>query len=130
MLLVARTTVRLTKTLELLRKSYFKTSLLSWPIITFNYIELSFQLFSSSSDETFKLVARHFNDVHRYFDKISCLNYNHSEKIIDIFRFCIRRNPFLSKYLDKTTEDFDESQSNLMEKHKLVQALILHHNHH
>ena len=73
--------------------------------ITFNYIDLSFYLPRSSCDETFKLIARHLSD----------LNFNYSEKIIDIFRFCIRRDAFLSKYLDKTTDGIDESQSNLME---------------
>ena len=53
--------------------------------ITFNYIDLSFQLFPSSSDETFKLVAQHLDDLRRYYDKKSFLNLNHSEKIIDIF---------------------------------------------
>ena len=40
---------------------------------------------------------------------------NTAEKIIDIFRFCIRSDPYLSKHLDKTTEGVDESQSNLIE---------------
>ena len=83
--------------------------------ITFNYIDLSFQLFPVSSDEVFKLIARHLNDLRKYYDRKACLNFNHSEKIFDIFRFCLRRDPYLSKYLDVTTEGLDESQSNLME---------------
>ena len=41
--------------------------------ITFNYIDLCFQLYSSSSDQTFKLVARHLNDLRRYYNKKSSL---------------------------------------------------------
>ena len=78
-------------------------------------VDLSCHLFPSSSNETFKLNARHLNDLRRLYEKQSCLNLNHSEKILDIFRFCIRRNPVLSKYLDKNLEGFDNSQSNPME---------------
>ena len=39
--------------------------------ITFKYIDLSFQLFPLSSDETFKLVARHLKDLRRYYDEKS-----------------------------------------------------------
>ena len=67
----------------------------------FNYIDLLFQLFLESSDETFTLVARHMNDLRKYYDKKSCLNLNHSEKVIDICRFCIIRDTILYKCLEK-----------------------------
>ena len=47
--------------------------------LTFNYIDLSFQLFPLSSDETFKLIARHLNDLCKYYNRKACLNLNHSE---------------------------------------------------
>ena len=71
--------------------------------ITFNYI-----------DETFTLVARHLDHLSRYYDKKSCLNQNHSEKIIDIFRFGITKDAILSKSLDKSFKGFDNSRSNQM----------------
>ena len=57
--------------------------------ITFNYIHLSFQLFPSTSDETFTLVARYLDDLHRYYDKVM--------------------------YLDKSFKCFDNSRSNEMD---------------
>ena len=50
----------------------------------------------------------------KYYDKKSCLNLKHSEVIIDVFRFCIRKDPDLSKYLEKRTvsrETFQSSES-------------------
>ena len=38
----------------------------------------------------------------------------HSEKVIDILRFCIRRDTMLSKYLDKDFASFDSALSNQM----------------
>ena len=81
--------------------------------LMFNYMDLSFQLFPSSSDETFKIIAKNLNELQRYYDRKSCLNLGHSDKIIDIFRYCIRKDNFLSKYLDKNTESLDNSKSNL-----------------
>ena len=48
------------------------------------------------------------------YDKKSCLNLKHSEVIIDVFRFCIRKDPDLSTYLEKRTvsrETFQSSES-------------------
>ena len=36
----------------------------------------------------------------------------HSEVILDVFRFCIRRDPVLSKLLDERPESLDVFQSN------------------
>ena len=54
---------------------------------TFNYVDLSFQLFPLSFDETFTLVARHLDELRRYYDEKSCFNLNHSKNIIDILDF-------------------------------------------
>ena len=75
----------------------------------FNYIDLSFQLFSGPTDETFATVLRHMNDLRKYCDRKSSLNVQHSEKIIDIFRFWIRKDKVLSKVLDNKFSGFDES---------------------
>ena len=60
--------------------------------------------------------------------KKACLNHDHSEKIIDVFRYCIRRDPYLAKYLDKQNEGFDTSQN--MEKAQTGSNTMLRHNHH
>ena len=39
------------------------------------------------------------------------LDMDHSEKIIDIFRYCIRKDPYLAKYLDQQTEGVDRNQN-------------------
>ena len=41
--------------------------------LTFNYIDLSFQLFPSSSDESFRMIAKYLHELRRYCDKKSCL---------------------------------------------------------
>ena len=41
-------------------------SILSIMETIFNYIDLSFQLFPTSTDETFNLVDRHMNDLRKY----------------------------------------------------------------
>ena len=80
----------------------------------FYYMDLSFQLFSDAIDETYAIVAWHMNDLRKYYDKKACLNFNHSEKMIDIFRFCIRRDKLLSKCLDKDFAGFDMAKENAM----------------
>ena len=48
------------------------------------------------------------NDLHKYYNRKSSLDVQHSEKIIDIFRFCIRKDKVLPKVLDKFSTGFDE----------------------
>ena len=52
----------------------------------------------------------------KYYDKKACLNLKHSEVIIDVFRFCIRKDPDLFTYLEKRivsreTFQFRESEA-------------------
>ena len=75
--------------------------------LTFNYMDLFFQLYPATSDETFKKAARLVKELCRYYDKKSCLNLKHSGMIIDVFRYCIRGHPDLSKYLDESPESLD-----------------------
>ena len=37
--------------------------------LMFNYMDVYFQLFPSSSDETFKIITQHLNELQRYPDK-------------------------------------------------------------
>ena len=136
LLLVARTTLRLMKTLECLRILVFQTFLLLWPASvntkrifqnqqtllwrqmgwkiakTMNWCQvLSKECWISTWKwtkwkEKFSPCQKEWN---------ACLNLKHSEKIIDIFRNCIRRDPGLSKLLDKSTESLDESKSILID---------------
>ena len=46
-----------------------------------------------------------------YYDRKASLNPGHSEKIIDVFRYCIRTGPYLAKYLDQEPEGVDKNQN-------------------
>ena len=74
----------------------------------FNCSDLSLQLFSGSSDETFGIVHRQMNELRIYYDRKATPNVHHSEKIIDVFRFCIRKDKVLSKMLDKDFTGFND----------------------
>ena len=78
--------------------------------VVFNYIDHSFQLFPTSSDEAYRTRAKYLHSIRRYYDKKASLNPNHREKIIDVFRYCIRKDPYLAKYLDQQTEGVDKKQ--------------------
>ena len=54
--------------------------------MVFNYIDLSFQLFPTSSDEAYITHAKYLQSLRRYCDKKASLNPDHSEKIIDVFK--------------------------------------------
>ena len=42
-------------------------------------------------------------DLCKYYDKKACLNLKHTDTIIDVFRFCIRKDQVLSKSLERRT---------------------------
>ena len=79
--------------------------------VVFNCIDLSFQLFPTSSDEAYRTHAKYLHSLWKYYDRKASLNPDHSESIIDIFRYCIRKDPYLAKYLDQQTEGVDEAQN-------------------
>ena len=80
--------------------------------LVFNYMDLFFQILPNNSESSYKKMMR---ELCRYYDKKSCLNLKHSEVIIDVFRFCIRKDPDLSKYLEKRTVSLETIQSNTSE---------------
>jgi len=41
--------------------------------------------------------------LRKYYDKKACLNTKHTESIIDVFRFCVRKDQALSKMLERRT---------------------------
>ena len=58
----------------------------------FNFIDLSVQLFSGPIDDNVAALFKQMNRLRRYYDSKATLNIHNSENIIDIFRFCIRKN--------------------------------------
>ena len=53
--------------------------------LVFNYIDLSFQLFPTSSDEAYRTHAKFLHSLRRYYDKKASLNPDHNETIRDVF---------------------------------------------
>ena len=43
------------------------------------------------------------------------LNMRHSEKNNDVFRYCIRKDPFLAKHLDQQTDGIDKSPTTVID---------------
>ena len=87
--------------------------------LLFNYIDLSFpfQLFPTSedmpiiTDEAFNTHAKYLHSLRMHYDKKSSLNPEHSERLIDVFRYCIRKDPYLAKQLDQEPAGFDNTQN-------------------
>ena len=73
----------------------------------FNFIDLSFQRFDDPFDDNAATLLKKLNELRRYYDRKSTLNVHHSETIIDIFRFCVRKDRVLSKALDGDFTGFD-----------------------
>ena len=71
----------------------------------FNFIDSSFQLFSDPIDDNVATLFKKLNELRRYYDSKATLNVHHSENIIDIFRFCVRK--VLSKALNSDFTEFD-----------------------
>ena len=68
--------------------------------LIFNFIDLSFQLCNSPVNNNAATLLKKLNELMRYYDKKSTLNVHHSETIIDIFRFCVRKDMILSAALN------------------------------
>ena len=84
--------------------------------LVFNYMDLFFQIQPNSTDESFKKAAVLMQNLRRYYDKKACLNTKHTESIIDVFRFCVRKDQLLSKTLERRTtiRETDETKSESM----------------
>ena len=79
--------------------------------VVFNYIDLTFQLLPATSDEAYTKHATYLHTLLRYYDKKSSFSMSHSEKIKDVFRYCIRKDPYLAKHLDQQNDGIDKSQN-------------------
>ena len=86
--------------------------------LMFNYMDLFFQIQPTSNDESFKKAAAFMQQLRKYYDKNACLNSKHTESIIDVFRFCVRKDQALSKMLErrKTIREPDEAKFEGMEE--------------
>ena len=79
--------------------------------LVFNYMDLFFQIHPSSTEESYKKAAKMMQELCKYYDKKACLNLKHTEIIIDVFRFCIRKDQVLSKYLERRTASRETGES-------------------
>ena len=75
--------------------------------VIFNFIDLSFQMYDGSFDDNVATLLKKLNELRRYYDKKSTLNVHHREDVIDIFRFCVRKDMILSAVLNSNFEGFD-----------------------
>ena len=60
--------------------------------LVFNYMDSFFQIQPNITEESFKKAAKMMDKLRRYYDKKACLNMKHTEIIIDVFRFCVRKD--------------------------------------
>ena len=74
-------------------------------------MNLFFQTHQSNTEESYKKAAKMMRELCRYYDKKACLNLKHTETIIDVFRFCIRKDQILSKSLERRTASRDPSET-------------------
>ena len=61
----------------------------------FNFIDVSFQLLDGPVDDNVALLIRKLTVLRKYYDEKATLNMHHSESIIDLFRFCARKDRIL-----------------------------------
>ena len=72
-----------------------------------------FQIQPNNTEESFKKAAALMQNLRRFYDKRACLNTKHTESIIDVFRFCVRKDQLLSRMLERrvTVRETDEMKS-------------------
>jgi len=81
--------------------------------LVFNYMDSFFQIQPNNTEESFKKAAALMQNLRRFYDKRACLNTKHTESIIDVFRFCVRKDQLLSRMLERrvTVWETDEMKS-------------------
>ena len=81
---------------------------MNWTIISgnekieliFNFMDLFFHLYNGPMDPIVANLSKKMNNLRRYYDKKATLNMHHSETIVEIFRYCVRKDLILSVALD------------------------------
>ena len=81
--------------------------------LVFNYMDSFFQIQPNNTEESFKKAAALMQNLRSFYDKRACLNTKHTESIIDVFRFCVRKDQLLSRMLERrvTVRETDEMKS-------------------
>ena len=81
--------------------------------LVFNYMDSFFQIQPNNTEESFKKAATMMKNLRRFYDKKACLNTKHTEIIIDVFRFCVKKHQLLSRNLERraTIREADETKS-------------------
>ena len=64
--------------------------------LIFNFMDLFFQLYDGPMDPIVANLSKKMNNLRRYYDKKATLNMHHSETIVEIFRYCVRKDLILS----------------------------------
>ena len=65
----------------------------------FNFIDVSFQLLEGPFDKAVALLNKKLTKLRNYYDKKATLNMAQSQDIVDLFRFCARKDRVLSQTL-------------------------------
>ena len=65
----------------------------------FNFIDVSFQLLEGPFDKAVALLNKKLTKLRNYYDKKATLNMAQSQDIVDLFRFCARKDRVLSQAL-------------------------------
>ena len=60
--------------------------------LVFDFIALSFEMHNKPMDENFQELNNHVDTIRDYYDKNACLNPKHTGMILDLIRFCVRKN--------------------------------------
>ena len=63
--------------------------------VIFNFMDLFFQLYDGPKDPIVASLLKKMVKLRKYYDKKATLNMYHSETIVEIFRYCVRKDPIL-----------------------------------
>ena len=64
--------------------------------VIFNFMDIFFQLYDGPEDVIIASLLKKMNNLRRYYDKKATSNMYRSETIVEIFRFCRRKDSVLS----------------------------------
>ena len=69
-------------------------------------MDIFFQLYDRPMHPIVASLLKKMNNLHRVYDKKATLNMHHSETIVEMFRYCVRKDLILSVALDSGFEGF------------------------
>ena len=75
--------------------------------VIFNFMDLFFQLYDGPEHPIVASLLKKMVKLRKYYDKKATLNMYHSETIVEIFRYCVRKDPILSVALYINFEGFE-----------------------